>query len=185
MFVPNGFVSLVDAASKVGADKIGAYLASGTVAAYTLDPVDGELTPIDLSFWRRREAVEAVETGVIPRKSAVSSARYGDAGRRIYVRLPSRAVRREAKGPEDTAPPAVRTEAKIVKATGRKAKYDWEGAAIEIGAAFFAGDLKLPSSQTEVAERMAQWFESTKQEPPEGSDLRQHAKRILDAMTKA
>ncbi|MGV8954678.1 MAG: hypothetical protein ACOH2M_26510 [Cypionkella sp.] len=182
---------LVDVCQENGAEVVWNKLASGEIPSSHWDLDTGEFESIDPAEWRRQVSIVEPSGKVVKRHalellidgnlSWLRSNRVGT----DPVLVPNMDALQTADGAGTAEQPKQRVAAVVKQATGRPTKHDWEGATIEIGAAFFAGEIKLPSSQSEIAARIADWFSEQGLSVPEDGDRRKLAKRILDAMTEA
>jgi hypothetical protein len=187
-FLPVGYQPLKDAAAAIGAERLGSALAGGARKAFILDPW-GTLREMGVEFWRGRDGVAVMETGVIPKKTS-GGTRYQYGGCQILVKaLPQ---------PDNRARAANAMLAKIVddrkKATieqpppaaqksvgGRPPEYDWEEILIEM--ARINHDEGLPRTQAEMTQRLQVWYAKThKGLEPGTTELKKRVSRFFKAI---
>jgi hypothetical protein len=71
------------------------------------------------------------------------------------------------------------------KSGGRPRDWDWEAAAIDVMAVYYGGGEHEPARQADVERLMQQWFLDNVGKSPAESGIREHAKKLFDAIKKA
>lgn len=166
-FLPVGYLPLKDAAATIGAERLGSALAGGARKAFILDPW-GTLREMGVEFWRGRDGVAVMETGIIPKKTS-GGTRYQYGGCQILVKaLPQPDNRAKAANAMlaqivDDRKKAMNAPPVVKKNTGgRPPKYDWAAAGGYIAGFIVENDYP---SQTKAVEILAKWFSDRGNEP--------------------
>lgn len=175
MFIPEGFETLLAAVQRDGAEQVRQRLCAGTLYATRFDRRGGHLNSIQPHEWAGEKANDWLANGEYRLTTFRAKGAWLESDP-ILVQIPL---------PDPVVATKIRTGAIAKKATGAPSKHDWEGAAIEISAMIYRGELDpLTATQAEVSRRMADWFAATNQAEPADSDRRDHAKRLLEAFKR-
>ena len=162
-FIPQGYTRLVELREAIGRDFLGASLAAGRRQAFLLNAW-GELKPIAPELWRGQYGEELLERGHDMRLHGIHKGKNGDL---ILVRdMPAAAPPVPAKGKG-----------------GRTAKWDWEGALVEI-AKLERTDGIENKSQADLVRHLGNWFSihSPDGTAPADSEIRARVKRYQDSL---
>ncbi len=172
-FTPPGFLDFVSERDRIGRDEFQRQLASGKIRAFRLHPKSEELSEVPADHWLKPSSVRDIDgSGWMLIRAETMGVQAHYQPYRLFVPAPKQ---------QQVAPvPVILPENK----GGRKPKWDWDGAFIEMARLYFV-DEDPPKTRSEMNDRIAEWFVKKSGSEPATSLLRGKVKRFWEAFASA